>query len=87
LLGESHNDLYYSISKVNDPEFFVVMDTEEINRFPNFTEAIETGGNNGRPVPRGEWNALNDLLVNQKQCYSNPTNGNCYVKPENRHFQ
>jgi len=87
-LGNSH-DAGYSISKVNDTGFFVVMDTEEINRFPNFAKAIyeiETGGNEyyGQSVPREEWNALRDLLVEQKQCYSK---GNCYVKINNSFYQ
>ena len=87
-LGSSH-DAGYSISKVNDTEFFVVMDTEEINRFPNFADAIneiETSGNEfyGQPVPREEWNALRDYLVEQKKCYSK---GNCYVKINNSFYQ
>jgi len=69
-LGSSH-DAGYSISKVTDTEFFVIMDIEEINRFPNFAETIneiETSGNKyyGQPVPREEWNALRDFLIEQK---------------------
>lgn len=90
-LGSSH-DAGYSISKVTDTEFFVVMDTEEINRFPNFAETIneiETSGNEyyGQPVPREEWNALRDFLIEQKKCNSKGTSGNCYVKINNSFYQ
>jgi hypothetical protein len=77
----------YSISKVNDAEFFVVMNTEEINRFPIFAEAVKGNGYHGQPVPREEWNALRDILVYQKKCNSNEKNGNCYVKINNSYYQ
>jgi hypothetical protein len=77
----------YSIFKVNEPEFFVVMNNEEINRFPIFAEAVKGNGYHGQPVPREEWNALRDLLVEQKKCNSNETNGNCYVKINNSYYQ
>lgn len=76
----------YSIFKVNEPEFFVVMNTEEINRFPIFAEAVKGNGYHGQPVPREEWNALRDLLVEQKKCFSNEKNGNCYVKINNNSY-
>jgi hypothetical protein len=74
----------YSISKVNEPGFFVVMNTEEINRFPIFAEAVNGNGYHGQSVPMEEWNALRDLLVEQKKCYSN---GNCYVKINDSYYQ
>jgi hypothetical protein len=74
----------YNISKVNEPGFFVVMNTEEINRFPIFAEAVKGNGYHGQPVPMEEWNALRDLLVEQKKCNSN---GNCYVKINDSYYQ
>lgn len=90
-LGSSH-DVGYSISKVTDTEFFVVMDTEEINKFPNFAKTIneiEISGNEyyGQPVPREEWNALRDFLFEQKKCNSKGKSGNCYVKINNSFYQ
>lgn len=75
----------YRISKVNEPEFFVVMNTDEINRFPIFAEAVKGNGYNGQPVPMEEWNALQELY--QKKCSSNEKNGNCYVKINNSYYQ
>jgi len=90
-LGSSH-DAGYSISKVTDTEFFVVIDTEEINRFQNFarlsmkSRQVETNIM-ANQFPREEWNALRDFLIEQKKCNSKGTSGNCYVKINNSLYQ
>ncbi len=89
-LGASH-DAGYFIKKIDEPEFFALMGSEEINRYPYFAETINeiekgTTIEYSIAVPREEWNALSDYLGNQKNCRSKD-NGNCYVKINNSFYE
>ncbi|KCZ70879.1 hypothetical protein ANME2D_02905 [Candidatus Methanoperedens nitroreducens] len=89
-LGASH-DAGYFIKKVNEPEFFVVVDAGEIDRYPYFAKAINDI-EKGRiieysgAVPREEWRALMTLLDDQKKCRS-IGKGNCFVKINNSFYE
>lgn len=90
-LGASH-DAGYFIKKVNEPEFFVVVDANEINGYPYFAKAINDIEKGERveysgAVPREEWRALIDYLDNQRKCRSKGISGNCYVKINNSFYQ
>lgn len=83
-LGASH-DAGYFIKKVNETEFFVVVDAGEINRFTYFAKAVNdiekgTITEYSSAIPREEWNALRDLLDDQKKCRSKGISGDCFVK-------
>ncbi|NJD54398.1 MAG: hypothetical protein FIB07_16235 [Candidatus Methanoperedens sp.] len=90
-LGASH-DAGYFIKKVNEPDFFVVVDAGEINRFTYFSRAIDDI-ENGRmteysgAVPREEWNAVRGLIDDQKKCHSKGTSGDCFVKINDSFYQ
>ncbi len=82
-LGSSH-DPGYSILKVNETESFVIIEAGEISRFPYFAKAINEIEISGKEryisgaIPRGEWNALRELIDQKRQ--SGGIKGGSYVK-------
>lgn len=90
-LGASQ-DVGYFIKKVNETEFFVVVDANEINIYPDFAKAIndiekgEKDSYTSGAVPRDEWNSLRDF-IGQKKCRSKTISGLCYYKINNSFYE